>query len=648
MGPQEPEDQQGKIERLRRAMYSRSLSPNLKDRPRRVLRLDEPQIGDTWHEPEASISPIRAAPATLGVGRFALRVAFFAAVAFFIGALGFFGYYFFLGGGSSAVSPGNIDIVVSGPSRISSGVPSKLQITIVNRNQATLEFADLVITYPPGTRSSADFMTDLPTHRESLGAIEPGGRRQGVVPAVFSGIEGSKASVKVELEYRLSNSSAIFVASTDYTFTFESSPVSIAVEGNVETISGQPIELTVTVSSNADAPLRDVVASVEYPFGFTFTSAEPSAKSGNAFWELGDLVPGEKKTIVIRGVLSGESGDRRIFKFIGGTRDKKTLTSVEHVLADYAHTMLVSQPFLGLSILVNRDLGGSSVVVGPGETVNVTVQYQNNLATAVTDAVIVARLSGVAIDGSTVRSTDGFYRSSDNAMLWDKTTTNGALATLAPGARGSVNFSFQMPSGEALEGVRNPELNIAVYAAGKRVSESGVPQNLQATVSQTLRLASDLQVIAQGLYYANPFGSTGPMPPKANSETTYAVAFSITNTTNEIRNAKLTASLPPYVRWTGIYSPGITFNPHDSTLTWDIGTIEAGTGLGGTQPKQAVVTIGFMPSTSQIGQQPELLRAITLTGTDAAGKTVTKTANTVTTNIVGDPGFAPANATVVK
>jgi hypothetical protein len=263
----------------------------------------------------------------------------------------------------------------------------------------------------------------------------------------------------------------------------------------------------------------------------------------------------------------------------------------------------------------------------------------------------VAQLSGIEIDGATVRSNNGFYRSSDRVILWDK-STDPSLASLSAGASGSLNFTFQMPGNEELSGIRDPKLLISVQAAGKRVSESNVPETLQATALETVRVASDLQLIAQGLYYSNPFGSTGPMPPKANTETTYAIVFSLTNTTNEMQNAVVRATLPSYVRWTGIYSPSgenITFNQNDGSVTWNVGTIGANVGVGGNLPRQAAIAIGFTPSTSQIGQQPPLVRSIQLSGKDTAtGENITRTANDVTTNIVGDQGFLPANATVVK
>ncbi|HWO07673.1 MAG TPA: hypothetical protein VNM40_03775 [Candidatus Paceibacterota bacterium] len=653
-GQVESDHEKEKIERLRRAMYSRALEPNIKEKPRHELEAGTPPIGEDWQHPDDSpFTGTIAAPKKLHVMRVLVQWLIYAGVAFGVGAGGFLAYYFFLGGGSVPASPGNIDIVVSGPLQVQSGTPTKLQIAIVNRNRVPLELADLVVTFPKGTRSVNDLTTSLPDLRESLGTIEPGGQRRGTISAVFAGQEGERATVKVELEYRLAGSSAIFVSSTDYQIMFSSSPISLSIEGNSETISGQPVEFTATVASNAEAPVKDVLLNINFPFGFTLSHADPQPVAGSRnLWALGDLAPGQQKSVLVRGSVLGESGDERVIRFTAGTRTSEEKTAIDAVLADYAHHVTVSNPFLGLTIDVNKDQGASGAIAGPGETVNVAVQWQNNLSTPIIDAVIVAQLSGIEIDGTTVRTNDGFYRSSDRVVLWDKSTTNGSLASLAPGARGTVSFSFSVPSNDELRGLRDPKVTISVQAAGRRIAERDVPETLQSTASQTIRVASDLQLIAQGLYYSNPLSSSGPIPPKAGEETTYGIVLSVTNTTNRITNAVVKAALPPYVRWTGIFAPAsadISFNQNDGTFTWRLGTIEPGTGTEGIQVRQLGINIAITPSTSQIGQQPVLIRAIQLTGIDeATGETVSRSATDVTTNINTDPGFTPANATVVK
>jgi hypothetical protein len=631
----------------------RKLEPLIKEKPRRELEAPT-EMGEEFIREEPLMQRHTVAPKSIRFARVLVRWGIMAAIAFFVGAVGFFAYYFLFGGGATPVSPGNIDISVSGPLQVASGSPTELQVAVVNRNRAALELADLVITYPAGTRSPVDLSTDLPSQRISLGNIEPGGRRQGTVSAVFSGIEGDRAAIKIELEYRLADASSIFVATTNYQVVFASSPLSLSVEGNHETVSGQPLEFKVNVSSNADSVVKDVLVNMSTPFGFSLSYADPASQkvSGGQLWTLGDIAPGQKKTVTIRGVVNGESGDERVFRFKAGTRADKEKTTLSAVLADYAHNLMVSRPFLGLAVSLNKDVVGGSAVVTPGETVTVSVAYENNLSTEVTDAVIVARLGGVEIEGSTVQSSDGFYRSTDRTVLWDKTTTRGVLSRIPAGGKGTLSFSFQMPTNDVLNEVRNPSLSISVHAAGKRISENGVPETLQATAVQDIKLASDLQLIAQGLYYSNPFGSSGPMPPKANTETTYALVFSLTNTTNRIKDGVVTGTLPPYVRWVGIYSPSnenISFNQTDSTFTWRVGDIEPGVGVNGAVPKQAAIAIGFTPSTSQIGQQPLLIRDVTFKGIDeATGAAVTRTADEVSTSINGDPGFTSSNANVVR
>ena len=656
MEPLESEHDKEKIERLRRAMYSREISEGLRARPRRKLDDVRPIVDEEWHHQEPELSPSIVAPrAAIAFTRKALWWVLGAAVIFFVLAIGFFIYYFSVGGGSSPASAGNIDILISGPPQIAGGEPTQLQIAVTNRNQVPLQLADLVISYPPGTRSPTDLVTDLSSQRISLGTIEAGGRRQGTVSAVFAG-EGGVADVKVELEYRITGSSAIFIATSEYQASLNSSPITLSVEGKQEAISGQPVEFVATLASNANTTVKDVLLTSSYPFGFTYASSDPkparvSPGGSGHVWELGSISPGQKRQVTLRGSLVGEMADQRVFRFSAGVRKDATEQTISTKLSQHDVTVKISEPFLGLSVAVNKSTG-ENVVVAPGATVNVVVNWQNNLSTSIQDAVIVARLSGIQIDGSTVISPDGFYRSSDGVIIWDKNTTKGALGSLIGGAHGTVSFSFRMPTSEELQHVVSPTLTFTINAAGKRISEQGVPENLQSAASERVVVSSDLRVTAQGLYYANPFTSVGPLPPKAGSETTYAIVFTLTNTTSKIEGAKLTATLPTYVRWVGIYSPAsedVTFNQNNSSVTWNIGPIEPGVGTNGALPRQAAIAVGLTPSTSQIGQEPALLQDITFTGTDSSTKqSVSRDVDDVTTNVIGDPGFSATQATVVR
>jgi hypothetical protein len=661
--PMETDHEKGKVERLRRAMYSRLLADKFKNKDRRELEEHPEIVGEDWVHPEDGLPGSTVAPRGITAVRSFLHWMLVVAALFFVGAMLFFAYYFTFGSGSLSASANNIDLIVSGPPQVAGGEPTEIQVSITNRNRVPLELSQLVVSYPDGTRSVNDLLTPLPSVRQDLQTIQPGETKQGVLNAIFSGQAGEHKDVKVELEYRLSGSSAIFVASRQYGLLFGTSPLTIAVDGNTSAISGQPVSMTVTVASNANTTVRDVILRGDFPFGFSFTSASPAAAE-KGMWKLGDIGPGQKKSVVIDGTILGEMGDDKVFDFTAGGRTNASTTAISTQFAENPFHVSIAEPFLGLSLVVNRS-SDSNVVLAPGDIASVILNYVNNLSTQVTDAVIVARLSGVEIDGATVQSADGFYRSTDNVMLWDKITTDGRLGVIPAGGKGSVTFSFKIPEADALNSLSNPYIDISVNAKGNRVSESGVPQNLQSAAIEHIALASDLQLSAQGLYYQNPFGSVGPMPPQAGKETAYAIVFTIKNTTNKITGAKVTAIIPPYVRWLGSHAPAdekLTFNQNTSSFTWDVGDIEPGVGLNGTAPRQLAISIGFDPSTSQIGQQPVLMQGITLTGVDDSTKErITRTTRPdVTTDLIRvskssgqvvvgtDKGFNPDHATVVK
>ena len=630
-------------------MYSRELSPRLKEHDRRTLDQTDPDVGEDWIRDEPKLEPSLVAPRNINMLRTALWIFLGVAAVFFIGALAFFIYFFTFGGGSAGAAASNIGIVVSGPASIAGGEVTELQIAITNKNSEPLNLANLTVTYPPGTRSPADFTTPQLTYPIDLGTIAPGETKEGTVKAVFSGTQGEQSDVKVELDYHLSSSNAIFTANSDYAFTFSSSPITISVDGDSQAVSGQPLQVTVTVASNSTEPIKDVLLSAAYPFGFQFTSSAPTALAPG-LWKLGTLNPGQKQTLTLSGVLTGNTGDSRIFNFTAGTRTNATSTSIDVPLASSQFPMAIAQPFMGLSILVNNS-SSSPTVITPAQKVTVTIQYRNNLTTAITNAVVVAKLSGFEIDGSQVSSPDGFYRSNDDTVLWNTTTTGGALSNLAPGASGALTFSFEAPTADALKAVTNPSISISINAAGNRVSETGVPENLTSATTDKIAIASNLQLTGNGLYYASPYGSVGPLPPQAGAETTYAMVLTLTNTTNQIDHAVVTATLPPYVRSTGKESPSyenLKFNNDTGQVSWNVGNIAPGVGTNGVQPRQVAFEIGFTPSTSQIGQIPILLQNITLTGTDdSTGLPVTISVPNVTTNLVGDTGFNTINATVV-
>ena len=171
------------------------------------------------------------------------------------------------------------------------------------------------------------------------------------------------------------------------------------------------------------------------------------------------------------------------------------------------------------------------------------------------------------------------------------------------------------------------------------------------SATRIIKIATDARLSSRAIHWSGPFENTGPMPPKAESETTYTVIWTITNTSSKIKDAKVAASLPLYVKWlsqTNPASENISFNSARAEVVWDAGDIEAGAGIEGP-PREASFQISFLPSLSHEGQSPVILNESVLSGTDSfTSASVGETRPSLTTTLKTDPDFKYSEDKVVK
>ncbi|QSH39098.1 hypothetical protein JXR01_02190 [Candidatus Kaiserbacteria bacterium] len=608
----------GRLGRLKDQMYSRKTQPG--KRPRRRLSDVERKIADDWIEPaKANVppqAPLVTKRKTSVLSMYSPSVLLLVAAIIFTVIAGGIAV-FFLASGSNTITAQKIQIDINGPRTIEGGEVVELQIAVQNNNSATLELADLIVEYPSGTRLPSDPSVLMETQRIPLGTIESGGTRNGTVRGILFGRTGEHQDITVSVEYRLSGSSALFVADSKHSVLVSSGTLEISLDANSQAVAGQAVDMTATVTSRAKTVVDDVVMSASYPFGFSETATSPERGSGD-LWQLGSMEPGETKTVRILGVLDGQTGDARVFKFVAGTRSDRASKKVDVVLADFEQEVNVTRPFLGMTLDYN-DLPAEEYVATAGEIFPIRLTWTNNLAISLSDVVIAATLSGDGLDPFNISAERGFFRSIDSVVLWDKTTTGGVLEQVPAGASGSFVIRLSPKTIQNLIGTENPTIKIELHAAGQRLSEGSVPETIQSTVSESVKVKTDTSITGRALYFENPLGSVGPLPPKVENETTYGILWEIENTSNLVKDAKMTATLPPYVRWLGTVSPSaeyVTFNENNGVVTWNVGKLFANTGFRGQPPRRIVFSIGLVPSTSQVGEVPPIVENQKFTGVD--------------------------------
>ncbi len=556
-----------------------------------------------WKRPEQSNTPPRRRRPRFST----LELIFGGALVFFIGALVVAGLILF--SGNNTVSTKNVDVAIAGPTEIGAGNTLSLQVVITNRNAVPMQLTDLIVEFPPGTRSDTDVSVDLPRIRESIGTINPGESVNRTVRATVFGQAGNDIAIKASAEYHVPSSNAVFVSDSTYTARINQTPVSITVNAPKETVSGQEVSFDVTVTSNAPDVLSSVLLLADYPPGFSFESSAPAPASGSNAWSLGDIEPGGTRTITVKGIFTGEDGNSRVLHFTIGSQKTGQVGTIVAPLSTADLTLTVTKPFVSVGLSLDGTTADTHTVVR-GKAVTGQIVWTNNLPVKVQNVQITLALNGTILNPASVSAQKGFYSSSKSNILWSN-ATDPNLADVAPGDSETLDFSFAtLPLSQGA--FQNPQVHLSVDVAAERASETNVPEVIHSSATTDAVVATDLALLPSVTHSGGVFSNAGPIPPKANVETDYTVTWAVTNSANPLANTSVSAVLPSYVRFIK-GQPGdssVSFNSSSSIVTWTIGDLEAGAS------KNISFQIGVTPSVSQVGTEPSIVGSQRIYGYD--------------------------------
>lgn len=574
---------------------------------------------------------------------------FIFSIIFFILAIGYAAYMFFVGG--NTVSNNNIDISVLGKTFTTGGEDLPLIVEIVNKNKSSLDLVDLVVEYPTGVSSGGAKSTER--IRKSLGTINSGATHSENIKLVLYGEQGSLHEVKIFLEYRVAGSNSIFVKEKSIEITIDSTPVNLLVFAPTEISPNQDLVFKVKASLNANRPASKMLLVVDYPPGFEYISATPSPVSGNNVFSLGDLAPGAERDIEITGkMVEVSDGEEKAFKVWSGSELQDDKTKIGVIFNSLKHTLIIKRPFIEAKLAINgvttREYAADS-----RSNINGQIHWANNLDTKINDLEIRAKITGNGYDRKSILTNDGFYNSlNGDTIIWDKNSIR-EFAEVAPGDDGSVSFSLSpLPLYSSQGGLlSSPTINIEISIVGKHAEEGNTANVLNNFDSKIIRIITDVGFNNKALYYTGYFKNTGPIPPVVSKETTYTIVWSVSNTANTVSKAQIKSILPQYMRYIGTVSPAgadITFNKATREIVWNIGTINKGASITNTA-KEVSFQVGFTPSLSQLDTTPIIINEAFLTGhDDFANVDVSVKKGALNIRLGSDPQFTNSGARVVE
>jgi hypothetical protein len=570
-------------------------------------------------------------------------------IIFFIVALGIGALLVF--NGSNFISGDNVDINITSPASVAGGEPLVFDVQLANRNNIKLEKVSMRVDFPSGTTYVDDSLKELKSSQEELDDITPGGVGQKTFKAVIYGEENTTKDIKVSIEYIVKGSNAVFQKEKTFSLLISSSPLSLNISSFKEVNAGQEFELTAVMTSNSQEVIKNLLLKAVYPFGFTYISSDVKPYTDTSVWKIGDIPPGSKKTIKIKGKLEGQDDEMRTFRFIAGAYKLSNDSVIGTQYITGTQDVSLKRPFVSVDIDFNGDTNNDQFTALFNNSVKVDISYFNNLPTSITDAEIRVKVAGSAFDKVSISPDQGLYDSSLGEIVWNGRTTN-SLQQVEGSGSGKVSFNITPKNlSSAQKQVINPDLTFTVSIKGKRVSESNVPENIISTASRVIKVSSNVSLVGQVIRSSGPFINTGMIPPQAEKDTTYTVVWTVDNTTNNISDTLVMASLPAYVKWLAKTSPStedISYDNSTGKITWNAGGTSAYT-KGSSHRKSVSFQVSLRPTINQIDSVPTLVNQAKLTATDDfTGEDLESNLGILTTRFSTDPLFKDGDEKVVR
>ena len=521
----------------------------------------------------------------------------------------------------NAVSSANIDIVLTNKPYVEGGEATPISVSILNRNVVDLEEAVLTLSYERGAGVQDE--QEKINIKKTLGKLATNTLKKEDFTVSLYGAESDTRQISVKLEYKIARANAVFSKTVSTSVVLKTPPISVAIEGPSNLVQGQTGTFTLRVKNNTSTTTDPSLLLVSLPVTFTLQKTTPQPTARNTIWEIKPLAPGAVETITLQGVFTGQPGEAVTVKASVGDKSG-SVNEIGVVYAQAVQDVTITSPLLALSVRMETDRGPVENL-RYGDRATIFIAYQNKRDQTLRNVSITAKLSGDAAIIPQVKAEKGYYDSSVKTVTWD-VSTNEELRSLAPLAEGVLKVYVPIVS----KGTNAPALTVTVDGVASVVSKD----DTMTQVSRSWVVQGSATLNAWTAHENAPFTNSGPLPPKANTVTTYAVHV-VASAQNALSNARVSFTLPAYVSWTGVFASGsnVVYDSRTRTVAWNIGNLGAGATVA------TDIQVSVKPSQSHVGETPPVTSGISLEGDETDSRARIRTSvGAVTTLLPREQG----------
>ena len=486
-----------------------------------------------------------------------------------------------------------------------------------NNGNTALEDVELIFQYPENS---------LPTNEKSsrvektLEDIYPGEEKTISFKARVFGKENEAKQSDAALKYRPRNLKAFYESKTTFTTRIKSVPLTLEIDISSKIESGKETQFFLNYFSNSDWPLSNLRVKIEYPSGFEFIKSQPRALEKTE-WDLPVINKAEGGRIEIRGKLSGEVREQKVFRATLGLWQEGEFI----LLKETVKGTEILEPSISIFQQIN---GVSQYIANPGDILHYEIFFRNVGEEPFRDLFLVSKLEGRIFDFQTLKTEFGQFNQGDNSLVWDWREIS-KLQFLGQGEEGKVEFWINLKKSWEVTSPQDKNFSLK-----NKIILSQVKEEFETKINTRLEISQ------KGYFGDEIFGNSGPIPPEVGETTTYTITWQAKNYYNDVKNVKVRAILPPEVKLTGKIFPEdsrLTFDSQSREIVWAVGDMAAWLGALNPAPNIAF-QVALTPDSFQGGQTPEICGKAKISGEDNWTEvTLEATSPEIDTTLPDDP-----------
>jgi len=427
--------------------------------------------------------------------------------------------------------------------------------------------------------------------RENLENLKSGQEGEVEIKKRIFGQEQELKISKAKLRYLPANFSSFFETAAFSEIKIISSLIIASLDGPSKAASGELVEFTLNYANKSENIFENLEINFAYPEKFSV--------QGQDNFIIQKLEKDQIGSLKIKGILTGQEGEiKTLIAKIG------QITEIKAEVEITGFPLLIEQTY-------NQE--------------KYFIKYQNKSDLLLKNAIIILELDSQAFDFNSLQVKQGSFDKFNKKITWTSAGVS-ELADLEPGEKGELDFKIKIK--DPLPQDKNFILQgIAKITAG------------EISNSHKLSIKLDSKLVLQVKAYYN----KGELPPKVGQSTYYNIHWQILNSSNDLEDAVITASLPQSISWHSAVNNEhgrIYYDEAANEIVWDLGKVPAWTGHY-SPVYETVFQVKLEPISQQANKTVSVLNETILIAKDMfTQNTLTGQHTYITSELPDDPNIS--------